>query len=87
MTDPLRELIQRWRFDAGATYQTWFLWRERLKNFGSIRRGLQTVVHQIRPVGEMDVRYLTYEDLERNREAMARFGAGVRAIDTIAKRL
>lgn len=47
MTDSLRELIQRWRTDAGATYMTWFLWEERLKNFRSIRRGLETVVAQI----------------------------------------
>jgi type II restriction enzyme len=25
-------LSQRWREDAGATYQSWFLWPERLKN-------------------------------------------------------
>ena len=47
MTDFLRDLIQRWRSDAGATYRTWFLWEERLKNFRSIRRGLETVVAQI----------------------------------------
>lgn len=47
MTDLLRELIQRWRTDTGSTYQTWFLWEERLKNFRSIRRGIATVVSQI----------------------------------------
>lgn len=47
MTDSLRELIQSWRSDAGATYRTWFLWEERLKNFRSIRRGLETVVAQV----------------------------------------
>ncbi len=40
-------LIQRWREDPGATYQGWFLWRERLKNFRSIRRGLQQIVKEI----------------------------------------
>ncbi|WP_229776211.1 type II restriction endonuclease [Deinococcus ruber] len=45
---PLTTLIRRWREDPGATYQTWFLWEERLKNFRSIRRGLQTVVREIR---------------------------------------
>ena len=40
-------LISRWRQDAGATYQTWFLWNERLKNFRSIRRGLAEVVAEI----------------------------------------
>lgn len=43
----LRQLITRWRGDPGATYQTWFLWEERLKNFRSIRRGLTEVVAEI----------------------------------------
>lgn len=43
----LRTLIARWRDDVGGTYQTWFLWEERLKNFRSIRRGLAEVVTQI----------------------------------------
>ena len=43
----LRDLVLRWRDDAGATYRTWFLWEERLKNFRSIRRGLQEVVREI----------------------------------------
>ena len=47
MTTPIRQLIERWRSDEGATYTTWFLWEERLKNFRSIRRGLETVVAQI----------------------------------------
>ncbi len=37
----------RWRDDPGATYRTWFLWEERLKNFRSIRRGLAQVVEEI----------------------------------------
>ena len=45
--DPLRDLWTRWREDAGGTYQTWFLWDERLKNFRSIRRGLAAVVLEI----------------------------------------
>ncbi len=40
-------LIQHWREDAGATYQSWFLWPERLKNFRSIRSGIQQVVKGI----------------------------------------
>lgn len=40
-------LLQRWREDPGATYRTWFLWEERLKNFRSIRCGLDTVVREI----------------------------------------
>ncbi|WP_395459797.1 type II restriction endonuclease [Azospirillum melinis] len=43
----MRALIQRWREDAGATYRTWFLWDERVKNFRSIRRGIQQVVTDI----------------------------------------
>lgn len=44
----LGRLIDVWQEDAGATYQSWFLWEERLKNFRSIRRGLQLVVEEIR---------------------------------------
>ncbi len=40
-------LIARWREDRAGTYQTWFLWNERLKNFRSIRRGLVEVVAEI----------------------------------------
>ncbi|MCL4837696.1 MAG: type II restriction endonuclease [Thermoanaerobaculia bacterium] len=45
--DPLRALITRWRQDPRGTFQSWFLWEERLKNFRSIRRGLQVVVAEI----------------------------------------
>jgi type II restriction enzyme len=45
--DPRRALITRWRDDAGGTYRAWFLWEERVKNFRSIRRGLQAVVREI----------------------------------------
>jgi len=45
--EPLRQLIHRWKSDPGSTYQTWFLWEERLKNFRSIRRGLQQVIEEI----------------------------------------
>ncbi len=44
---PFRALISRWREDPGGTYHTWFLWEERLKNFRSIRRGIDEVVGQI----------------------------------------
>jgi type II restriction enzyme len=40
-------LIRRWRDDPGGTYQSWFLWEERTKNFGSIRRGIAQVVLEI----------------------------------------
>ncbi len=42
-----RALVERWRSDPGGTYQTWFLWSERLKNFRSIRRGVAQVVSEI----------------------------------------
>ncbi|MFN7943125.1 MAG: type II restriction endonuclease [Thermoanaerobaculia bacterium] len=45
--EALRALIGRWRQDPRSTYQTWFLWEERIKNFRSIRRGLQLVVAEI----------------------------------------
>ncbi len=44
---PTRSLIERWRDDPGATYRTWFLWEERIKNFRSIRRGIGQVVAEI----------------------------------------
>jgi hypothetical protein len=40
-------LIDRWREDTGGTYLRWFLWEERVKNFRSIRRGIQAVVQEI----------------------------------------
>ncbi len=43
----IRQLIARWREDAGATYKSWFLWEERIKNFRSIRRGIEQVVAEI----------------------------------------
>lgn len=45
--DPIEVLITRWRGDEGATYRTWFLWEERIKNFRSIRRGLAELVQEI----------------------------------------
>jgi len=47
MASSLRRLIETWRDDPGATYRTWFLWEERLKNFRSIRRGIAEVVREI----------------------------------------
>lgn len=43
----LRQLVSRWREDPGGTYQTWFLWPERLKNFRSLRRGIEQVSAEI----------------------------------------
>lgn len=47
VSQPMRTLVQRWRDDPGATYRSWFLWEERVKNFRSIRRGIQQVVADI----------------------------------------
>jgi type II restriction enzyme len=41
--DAVGELISRWREDLGGTYRTWFLWPDRLKNFRSLRRGIEQV--------------------------------------------
>ena len=45
--DPTRQLLRAWKDDPGGTYKTWFLWDERLKNFRSIRRGIEAVVQEI----------------------------------------
>ncbi|RZI42535.1 type II restriction endonuclease [Herbaspirillum sp. HC18] len=47
MGDTLARLIEHWKADAHSTYNTWFLWEERLKNFRSIRRGIGQVVRDI----------------------------------------
>lgn len=47
MTSALSALARRWRDDEGATYRSWFLWEQRLKNFRSIRTGLSLVVSEI----------------------------------------
>lgn len=44
----MRELLTRWRSDPAGSYQTWFLWDDRLKNFRSIRRGVQQVAEEIK---------------------------------------
>lgn len=47
MNDTLAKLIEHWKADVHSTYNTWFLWEERLKNFRSIRRGIGQVVRDI----------------------------------------
>lgn len=42
------DLIRHWRDDPGGTFRTWFLWEKRIKNFRSIRRGIQVVIDEIR---------------------------------------
>lgn len=51
MTDTTRFLIQQWRDNPAGTYQSWFLWEERIKNFRSIRRGVEQVVADIESGG------------------------------------
>lgn len=46
-SEAISALITRWRADPGSSYTRWFLWGDRLKNFGSIRRGLAVVVDEI----------------------------------------
>jgi type II restriction enzyme len=43
----LARLLEVWRTDPRSTYATWFLWEERLKNFRSIRQGIQAVVAEM----------------------------------------
>ena len=47
MHDTLARLIDHWKADHRSTYNTWFLWEERLKNFRAIRRGIGEVVRDI----------------------------------------
>ncbi|PNG48956.1 MULTISPECIES: type II restriction endonuclease [unclassified Variovorax] len=47
MSTGLDVLIDHWKADPLSTYNSWFLWDERLKNFRSIRRGLAQVVKDI----------------------------------------
>ena len=42
------DLLRHWRDDEVGTYHTWFLWEARIKNFRSIRRGLQEVIAEIK---------------------------------------
>ena len=51
-----RELLARWRNDPRGGYQSWFLWEDRLKNFRSIRRGVQQVAAEIQ-AGDFGVAY------------------------------
>lgn len=44
MHDSLATLIDFWKSDPSSTYNTWFLWDQRVKNFRSIRRGIAQVV-------------------------------------------
>ena len=45
--DMVRRMLERWRSDPEGTYRRWFVWEERLKNFRSIRRGVEAVIGEI----------------------------------------
>lgn len=47
MDERLPQLIAHWKSDPHSTFNSWFLWEERLKNFRSIRRGIGQVVRDI----------------------------------------
>ena len=47
MADTLDKLIDHWKQDSSSTYNSWFLWPERLKNFRSIRQGIGQVIREI----------------------------------------
>lgn len=47
MTENLSILIDHWKADPHSSFNSWFLWDERLKNFRSIRRGIGQVVRDI----------------------------------------
>ena len=38
-------------------------------------------------VADLEVRYFPYGELERNREAMARFGSGLKAVEAVTRTL
>jgi type II restriction enzyme len=50
------ELLGRWKTDPRGAYKSWFLWEDRLKNFRSIRRGVQQVAAEIQ-AGQFGVAY------------------------------
>jgi type II restriction enzyme len=52
---------------------------------GDVRRQLARPA--FRRIGDLSVKYLPYGELERNRESMARFGEGLKAIDAVARAL
>lgn len=43
----VESLLKFWLKDPTSTYNTWFLWDERLKNFRSIRRGISRIILEI----------------------------------------
>lgn len=87
MSDPLRLLIQRWRDDAGggtASTRGLFLVAPDSRE-ADVRAQLRRPAFS--RVADLNVRYLPYGDLEKNRDAMARFGEGLKAVEAIARAL
>jgi hypothetical protein len=58
--------------------------RARLTRTGGART---TGPERFSRVADLDVRYLPYSELEKHREAIARFGIGLKGIEAIARRL
>ncbi len=54
--EPFQTMISHWKGDTGGTYRSWFLWDERIKNFRSIRCGIQEVAREIE-AGEFGNQY------------------------------
>jgi len=50
-----------------------------------VKRQLQRPAFQ--KIADLKVRFLSYSEFEKNREAMAKFGEGLKAIEAIAKSL
>ncbi len=50
-----------------------------------VRRQVQRPA--FRRIGELNVRWLPYGELERNRDATARFGSGLKAVEAVARGL
>lgn len=90
--DNLRIPIERWRDDSAGTYlgldtapcRGLFLVAPDDRE-GDVREQLSRPAFS--RVTDLKVRYLPYGELVKHRETMARFGAGMRPIEAIARML
>lgn len=89
--ESLRPLITRWRDDPAATLGAPEGAVHGLFLVAPDGREEEVRSQLRRPafsrVADLDVRYLPYAELERNREAMARFGSGLKAVEAVSRRL
>lgn len=46
-SDQISKVIEIWKSTPSASYLSWFLWEDRLKNFRSIRTGVKKVIEEI----------------------------------------